>query len=232
MMGRGIVHPVDMMANRPWSADLLDYLANYLVEQKYDLKKLMAHIATSQTYQAKPAILAKEPLGEDYVFRGPELRRLSAEQFMDAVWMLTKTGPSKAAAPIAMAKFEDGVPAERRVLRASLVNADALMRSLGRPNREQVVTTRPDQLTTLQALDLSNGQILTDLLARGASPLLKANGDSDRLIVDVYQRALCRPPTGAEMATARGIVGTPMTTDGVADLLWIVVMLPEFQLIR
>jgi len=232
MMGRGIVHPVDMMANRPWSEDLLDYLAGYLVEQKYDLKKLMEHIATSQTYQAKPAILPKEPLGEEYVFRGPELRRLSAEQFMDAVWMLTKTGPGKAAAPIGPAKFEDAVPPERRLVRASLLNADALMRSLGRPNREQVVTTRPDQLTTLQALDLSNGQILTDLLSRGASPLLKSNADADRLIVDVYQRTLCRRPNAAEFATARAIIGSPMTNDGVADLLWIVVMLPEFQLIR
>ena len=42
------------------------------------------------------------------------------------------------------------------------------MRSLGRPNREQVVTTRPDQLTTLQALDLANGQILTDDARRAA----------------------------------------------------------------
>ena len=27
LMGRGIVHPVDAMANEPWNADLLDYLA-------------------------------------------------------------------------------------------------------------------------------------------------------------------------------------------------------------
>ena len=32
-MGRGIVHPVDVMANEPWSEDLLDYLADYLVGQ-------------------------------------------------------------------------------------------------------------------------------------------------------------------------------------------------------
>ena len=37
-MGRGIVHPVDVMANKPWTEDLLDYLAVYLVDQKYDLR--------------------------------------------------------------------------------------------------------------------------------------------------------------------------------------------------
>ncbi len=232
LMGRGIVHPVDMMANQPWSEDLLDNLAGYLVEQRYDLKKLMEHIATSRTYQARPAILSKEPIGAEYVFRGPELRRLSAEQFLDAVWMITRTGPGKTAAPVGLQPFSDLVPPERRLIRASLVNADALMRSLGRPNREQVVTTRPDQLTTLQALDLSNGQMLSDLLARGASTLLKSHANGDALIAEVYQRALCRSPSAAELTTARSIVGSPMMNDGVADLLWIVVMLPEFQLIR
>ena len=53
-----------------------------------------------------------------------------------------------------MPPFPDIAPKERRFVRATLVDCDPLMRSLGRPNREQVVTTRPDQLTTLQALDL------------------------------------------------------------------------------
>lgn len=232
LMGRGIVHPVDMMANKPWSEDLLDYLANYLALQKYDLKKLLEHIATSKTYQLRPAIIGKEPLGEEYVFRGPELRRLSAEQFIDAVWMLTKTSPAKADAAFGKAKMENPAPPERRLIRASLVKSDALMRSLGRPNREQVVTTRPDQLTTLQALDLSNGQALSDLLTRGAGTLMKAHMRDEALIADIYERALCRQPSANEMTAARSIVGSPMSADGVADLLWIVVMLPEFQLVR
>ncbi len=108
------------------------------------------------------------------------------------------------------------------------------MRSLGRPNREQVVTTRPDQLTTLEALDLSNGQILTDLLARGAANLLKEKPKAtpEERIEELYRRALCRKPTAEELVAAREILGTPATPEGLADLLWAVVMLPEFQLIR
>src|SRR5207248_4014458 len=89
-LGRGIVHPVDVMANRPWSDDLLDYLGTYLADQKYDLKNLTEHILTSRAYQSRPVVLDKEPIGEDYVFRGPELRRMQAEQFIDALWMLTQ----------------------------------------------------------------------------------------------------------------------------------------------
>src|SRR5262249_46643465 len=151
LMGRGLVHPVDVMANRPWNDDLLDYLGVYLVDQQYDLKKLMEHIVTSRAYQSRPVPIKGASSGEDYVFRGPEVRRMTAEQFLDAVWMLTKTAPAKAAAPVRLPEFDRSVPAERRFIRAALVHADGLMRSLGRPNREQVVTTRPDQLTTLEA---------------------------------------------------------------------------------
>src|SRR5207245_306420 len=39
LMSRGIVHPVDVMGNEPWNADLLDYLASHLAENGYDVKK-------------------------------------------------------------------------------------------------------------------------------------------------------------------------------------------------
>lgn len=233
-LGRGIVHPVDVMGNRPWSDDLLDYLAVYLVEQQYDLKKLMEHIVTSRAYQSQAALLREEVGGEEYVFRGPELRRLSAEQFLDAVRMLTGSAPAKADAPVNPPEFPESVPAARRLVRASLMKSDALQRSLGRPNREQVVTTRPDHLTTLQALDLSNGDYLADTLGRGAAHRLRNSpqNTSESLAVDVYRQALCRRPTEQELEIAKQVIGDKPTPESLADLLWIVVLLPEFQLIR
>src|SRR5262249_59041262 len=130
-----------------------------------------------------------------------------AEQFLDAIWQITSTAPTKAAAPVTPPPFPSTTPAERQYVRAALVHADALMRSLGRPNREQVVTTRPDQLTTLQALDLSNGHILAETLARSAANLLKESpkATSEQLIERIYLRALCRRPTAAELTTGREI---------------------------
>jgi len=234
LMGRGIVHPVDQMGDKPWSEDLLDYLATYLSDNGYDLKKLMVHIATSEAYRAHAVPIATEQSGEDYVFRGPELKRLSAEQFVDAIWMLTGTAPSKPVAPAPIPAFADPTPQERRFVRATLVDCDALMRSLGRPNREQVVTTRPDQLSTLQALDLANGQILSETLARGAANILKTEpkASADTIAERVFMRALGRKPTADELAAARGLIGEKPSADGVADLLWAVVMLPEFQFVR
>src|SRR4029079_14991442 len=77
-------------------------------------------------------------------------------------------------------------------IRASLVVADPLMRALGRPNREQVVTTRPDLLTTLEALDLTNGATLASLLDRGAANLLAGHPDwtAEEAIEFTYQNLL------------------------------------------
>src|SRR5262249_11996111 len=67
LMGRGIVHPVDVMANQPWSADLLDYLATHLAENGYDLKKTIALIVSSRAYQSRCVTLTEEPSATDYV---------------------------------------------------------------------------------------------------------------------------------------------------------------------
>ncbi len=128
-------------------------------------------------------------------------------------------------------KLASGYPGQ---VRASLVTADPLMVALGRPNREQVVTTRPSVATTLQALEMTNGQTLSDILKRGASRICGMAGDpkSGRaLIRQIYEQALGRKPTSAEMKMAEELVGAPVKKEGVEDFLWAMTMLPEFQLI-
>lgn len=232
LMGRGIVHPVDVMGNPAWSEDLLDYLAADLVGNGYDLRQTLKLIATSQAYQARTAVDEEQPPANEYRFAGPVARRMTAEQFLDCLWQITGDGPQKRVALIGdapEAQVGGGAPA----VRAALVTANPLMRALGRPNREQVVTTRPDLLTTLEALDLANGQILADTLSRGAAKLLKEHkGSAENLVEHIYRSTLCRAPTDDERVLALETLGQPAAVEGVADLLWMIVMLPEFQLIR
>ena len=402
LMGHGIAHPVDAMGTEPWSEDLLDHLATFLTENGYDLKKLTAHIATSEAYQSESAAGAEPVAGEAYVYRGPVARRMTAEQFMDAVWQLTGTAPPKpdanvlrgeappvarkpAVAPVAKwiwssADFRKaaagqevtfrkvftlpdkfgaalmgitcdneyrvivngkevaadadltraeiiplgvhlkagannliivaknagkgpnaaGLIAELRVngaaenivigtgadwewsgmvpdargkmpegvkwakafviadmpvydrysrqvsdalagapsgdgglVRASLVKSNLLMRSLGRPNREQVVTERPAIFTTLEAIDLANGQLLTDLLDRGAASLMaRHKGDARSLADWLFQQALSREMNAAETTALKPLLDGPLDAPKAADLLWAVLMLPDFQLVR
>ena len=96
------------------------------------------------------------------------------------------------------------------------------------------MTTRPAELSTLQALDLTNGQVLANLVTAGGKKLRAQHKEAtpEQLIDGIYRSALGRPPTDRERAIARKVVGLPMTDDGVADVLWAVFMLPEFQLVR
>jgi len=96
------------------------------------------------------------------------------------------------------------------------------------------VTTRPEELSTLEALDLTNGEDLAELLNRGAKNIRSAhpNWHAEALAQWLYRSALCREPTSAEVNVARDIVGESAADEQVADLLWSVFMLPEFQMVR
>ncbi len=217
--GRGLVEPVDDMEQAAWDPELLDWLAADLVANGYDLKRTIERILTSRAYQL-PTVNLGEGGQKDYVFGGPGVRRMSAEQFRDALGQLTGVWYDKT-------EF----PAITNQVRASLVAADPLAVALGRPNREQVVTTRASAATTLQALELTNGETLAKVLARGAAQRVAAWPDPERLVEKLYRDAFSRAPTQAELLVATNLVGHPAREEAVADLLWAMTMLPEFQLI-
>jgi hypothetical protein len=159
LFGRGLVEPVDEMDGEPWNADVLDWLASDFTAHGSDLKYLLRLLMTSKAYQLPAAVSPEQP-EKPYVFRGPQVRRLSAEEFADTVsaitgeWRLVEKG--KAATPARDWQFK----------------ASPLDLALGRPIRDQVFTTRDNRPTTFQALELANGASLENMLRRGALRLL------------------------------------------------------------
>lgn len=407
LMGRGIVHPVDAMQTRPWNDDLLDYLAIHLQDNNYDLKQTIRLIVLSQAYQCQSEVITGEQ--DEYIFRGPRVKRMTAEQFVDNIWKLTGTAPNTIDAPVTrghidpnvVAKYQptakwiwgdsavNGVPAAGETLafmqtfklngpiktagaiitcdneyelvingkraakdpnwesvesislskflksgentilvraknagnspnpaglffearitlqngvtttvisdakwryaqvlpkeknpakwdlkkmewkdaavvptnpwentirqsasrklaesalsidlmpRASLMKSDFLMRSLGRPNRDQIVTSRPNELTTLEAIDLSNNTILSSALSRGANQFISemdnTNAGRDAVVIRIFHSTLCRSPTEGELEAIRAMFGDHPTANEIADILWAICMMPEFLLIR
>ena len=118
-------------------------------------------------------------------------------------------------------------------VRASIVPSDLLQRALGRPNREQIVSMRPENLTTLEAIDLANGNILAGLLKQGAASLAAQWQDTPQALAETLtRRALSRPPTADESAILTAALGTPLSPQSIEDALWMLLMLPEFQFVR
>jgi hypothetical protein len=248
LMGRGIVEPLDDMDQPAWSQDLLDWLASDLVAHRFDLKHTLATIASSRAYRLRTVGHDDPGASGAFVFRGPIVKRLSAEQFADAVSTLTGNWPSASddllkvdgrgqggqlsAVRAAVAAMSKESAVEPSPIRAALAFDDPLLAALGRTSREQVVTRRDSIATTLQALELTNGTTLDQALRKGAEGWLKRFGQApDALIDRLYQAAFGRAPAPAERAAAKELLGDPATPDGLQDLFWAVTMLPEFQLI-
>ena len=234
LMGRGIVEPVDLMDNEPWSQDLLDWLATDFVTSGYDIKALIFKITTSKAYQL-PSVgqqRADQLTAEDYRFEGMVRRRLTAEQFADAV--------STVVSPVfhdtllmykPPAMLREGKPPFAFV-RASLVANNNFLKALGRTSREVVSTSRDSQANLLQTLELTNGERFNEVLARGAEQWRQKYGQSGLIIREVYKKALGRKPAQGELAFASAALGESPTAGSIEDLFWAVLLLPEFQVIH
>lgn len=231
LMGRGIVEPVDVMDNAPWSQDLLDWMASDFVANGYDIKKLMYTILTSRTYQL-PSTGVKEPeqiVTPEFVFKGMLRRRMTAEQFSDAV--------SKAISPIygdsavVYKLLPEDIKASLPFARAAVVKNDPFLTALGRPNRETVSTSRSSQANLLQALELTNGMKFNEAMKRGASNWISKYPQTDTLVKEIYRSALGRLPEDDEESVAKKMLGEKPTEAAVQDFMWAMTLHPEFQLI-
>ncbi|WP_111613351.1 DUF1549 domain-containing protein [Algoriphagus yeomjeoni] len=234
LMGRGMVEPVDEMDNEPWSQDLLDWLASDFVENGYDLKALIYQIASSKIYQSQSIGYESydEVLADDYKFNGMVRRRMTAEQFSDAVSEIVyPLFPDDA---IKYNPFELQQPelSKPSFARASLVANNPFLTALGRPNREIVSTSRDAQGSLLQALELTNGERLNTALQKGAEKWKTQLSDPVQITEELYLKALNRKPNEKELTIAKEALGANPGVAQIQDLFWAVILLPEFQMVE
>ena len=125
--------------------------------------------------------------------------------------------------------FEDE---KQKFARASLVKQHPFMKAMGRPSRENVATSREDQATLLQALELTNGAYFNNVLEEGAEEWLEHYGDkSEEIIETLYEKSFGRKPTSLEKSVMLEALGDVPNKESVQDVFWSVLMLPEFQFI-
>ena len=229
IMGRGIVEPVDVMDNEPWSQDMLDWMAFNFQQNKSDIKELLYLITTSNTYQL-PSVGFKDPnkiILQDYKFTGMLRKRMSAEQFADAAGTII--------APLFYDSMVMYKPSPKmgdyHFARASLVVNNSFLTALGRPNRETISTGRESQANLLQALELTNGERFNSMIRKGATTWQKKYVTSDRIIKEFYRQALGRDAQPKEYQIAKKLLGDTPAIDAIQDLFWSIILLPEFQII-
>ena len=96
-----------------------------------------------------------------------------------------------------------------------------------------MTTSRDEQATLLQALELTNGEFFNKVLDEGADIWLKKYGsDSEKIIVELYQKSMGREPTDQEKKIMITVLGKEPKKEALQDLFWSTLILPEFQFIN
>lgn len=221
LFGRGIVDPPDdvRVSNPPSHPDLLARLAQLLIDAKFDFRPLYRTICASHTYQAGRH--ADTPAAA--LFAGNQVRRLSAEQLLDAVAAVTGVPTLYPGLPL-------GSPA------SAIVGGKTGVRFLdvfGRPARSSACTCdRSDEPTLSQTLHLVNGDTITTKLAAKSGHLQQALARQQKpeaLLDELFLRAYCRRPTPAEEDALLQRVQQATDKNSVwQDLYWAVLNSREF----
>src|SRR5678815_4640310 len=157
--GQGIVNEVDdiRISNPASNQELLDTLGKKFTEYKYDFKKLVRDICTSQAYQ-RSTQATKTNEGDTRNFaRGP-IRRIRAETMLDVISQVTETKNKFAGLPLGA----------RAVQIADGQVSTYFLTTFGRPMRETVCSCEVRLEPNLsQALHLLNGDSTGQKIAAG-----------------------------------------------------------------
>lgn len=238
LMGRGLIEPVDEMHRDAFHPDLLEWLAGDFVEHGYDLKHTISVIVTSRAYQ----MAAVESQADGDPFRGPLAKRMTAEQFEDSVSQLTgrrgrawvKNGDRLMEA---LGRPDRRTVTTQRLAPVSTLQSMELMN--GAVLHEMIYGERPSSLNvTARELDrdkLGNKDRaeVTAVALPDYSPY--ADMSSLEQANYLFEWAVSRPPTAEELVIATQLIESRQADGDVvppADLVWALVMLPEFQWVR
>jgi hypothetical protein len=212
MMGRGIVHPLDLQHsdNPPSHPELLDALADDFAAHHFDIKWLLREIALSQAYQRSSVL----PEGQDKL--GPETflvaleKRLSAEQLLSS--MLEATGERASA-----------TKPGNTALEAKFVRAFA------NPAREAEDDFAPSLKAALFVL---NDDAVLTLLQPKSGNLVDRLGKlaDDKVADELYLSVLTRPPSAEEKAEVQKYLTKHASRKPTAltNLAWALLASSEF----
>ncbi|MBM3724849.1 MAG: DUF1553 domain-containing protein [Acidobacteria bacterium] len=228
--GTGIVEPFDDMrsTNRPTNPALLDRLAAFLVENRFDLRALDRLILNSRTYQLAATPMAAQPEDlERLLFARWFPRRLPAEVLLDSIAQLTGVPtPFPDHAPGTTAKeFEIGD------------QPSYFLATFGFPRRT-TLGERDESATLAQSLHLMNRATLRDKLENTAGVLsrrLDAGEPDEAIIASLYEHAYSRMPTAEETRLVTAHLADEKTAGrtrrrALENLLLVMINSKEFQL--
>ncbi|MCH8047821.1 MAG: DUF1549 domain-containing protein [Planctomycetes bacterium] len=239
MMGRGLVHPLDLMhkGNPPSHPKLLGQLADRFAKQKFDVKWLLREMALSETYQ-RSGLLPKGVRAEDAPaerYQAAIAKPLSAEQL---TWsLLQATGNLDALMKAAEVKdskftFKDYING-RIPLPADIAETMLLMTSVfGNPPGEAEVDFAP---AVGHSLYLLNEPLLQSWLKPKGGNLVDRLGklkEPAKVAEELYLSVLTRLPNDEENTEVAEYLKRfeKRRSEAIGELAWALLASAEFRL--
>lgn len=235
LMGRGIVDPIDdfRATNPPSHPELLDQLTAEFVKSGYNLRHIVRLIVASKAYQ-----LSSEPndtnADDETNFSRNLIRRLSAEQILDAQTQVTGTPVEFTGYPVGTRAAEvGGVQAMRA--RRRLTDGDRYMDLFGRPPRLLTCECERSNETSMgQAFQLISGPLINTQLSskdNRLTALIKSGRTDEQIVEELYWTTLTRPPNDKERATTSSLLAkAPDKRAALEDVTWALLNSKEFIL--
>ena len=237
-MGVGLVEAVDdlRVTNPASNEKLLSAAANFLADQKFDLKALMRAILQSETYQRSSQPLPENAADTRFYSRYYP-RRMKAEVLLDAISQVTGV-PTQFTVDLRNANqgLGEKYPFGFRALQLPDTQTDSyFLKAFGRPERGKTCECeRTAEPSVTQVLHLSNGDTINKKLAakeNRITKLLAEKTSPERIVEEVYLSALSRFPTDAEKAKLTRVVADAKESDIrplVEDMYWAILSSKEF----
>lgn len=226
LMGRGLVEPVDDLrdTNPPSHPALLEWLARDFADHDFDIRHTLRQIVLSAAYRRDSV----PPLGnpsDDRYYSHFLARPLAAEVLVDAVADVTGVAQ----------RYEGQAAGTRAIELYDLRSPAPVLDLLGRCELGESCETGRVAAGLTTQLHLLNGPLLNEKIASPRGRLAESirRGDSDRQIVrQFYQRALGRPPSGAEseywLEELGGAIGGADRRARLEDFVWSLLSCREF----
>jgi hypothetical protein len=234
--GRGIVDPLDDMriTNPPSNPELLDALAQNLLDNKYSLKALIKTICKSRTYQlsSAPNEFNKHDK-QAYARYYP--KRLQAEVLLDALCQVTDS-PTRF----------NGLPSDKNAPNRAIMLPDESFASyfldvFGRPQRISACECeRVSEANLAAVLHLLNSDEVQGKISRGggrADALAKADDKrtDEEKVTEIFLWAFSRKPTKDDTAAALEHIKKLEAKSGPAgkktayeNIIWALINTKEF----
>ncbi len=225
--GRGIVRSANdfgQIGEKPTHPELLDWLADYLMENGWSLKTLHRQIMLSRTYQMSSegheAKLAKDP--SNNLFWRFDMRRLTAEEIRDSILKLTGKLNLKMGGPPIYTEMPPEVlatasrpsqawghsPEQERNRRSAYVYikrslAVPMLKAFDSPDTDSTCAVRFATTVPTQSLTMLNSKMMNDNAELLATRLEHECGNDRKAQVQkAFSLAFSREPSDTEIQQA------------------------------